>query len=193
VSDSAANVLALVQAATYRGGWWESARGKQARRYLEGWGAVHRERLLTGDSTAFPRSSSGCGGPAARSEDGLATIVMIHDSVEAWIAGRTPMQRKLLRWIYIRGQTDQVLAVAYRLPNGSISDPCAPGDPVPDAFLAYESVISLAEGVVQTRSIGEFPGMVPFRAVLRMWGVPWDEFLEMVHVRLGQQLVKDLE
>lgn len=189
--DPIRRVIAAVQAATHRRGFWATARGASALKYLQAWGAVQRERRLTGDPTAVPRGLAGSG-IGMRSVDAQSSIGQAHDSVERWMAERTPLERKLLRWIHRDGTEDQVLAVVYRLASGSISDPCLISEPVPPAFMAYERVITVAEGHVQTCKLADFPGWMPFRGVLAMWGVAWTDFLEWVHERLGERIAKDL-
>lgn len=64
--DEIKRMIAIVRRATSRGGWWDGPRGMAATKALQGWGAVERERLITGDPTAEPKSVGG-GGSGARS------------------------------------------------------------------------------------------------------------------------------
>ena len=184
-------MISVVRSATSRGGWWDTPKGKNATKALQGWGATVRERLITGDPTATPKSIGG-GGAGSRSHGSMASIAMMAASVEGWVAGRTLDQRDLLSWIYVHGTEDRPVVVAYVLANGSVSDPVEASSPVPDAFQAYERCVSLFEAHIQTCSLRDYPDRLGIKPGIETWGMPWWTFVEDMHTRLGQSLVREL-
>lgn len=184
-------VSTAIHKATRRDGWWSTYRGQAALKHLQGWGAVIRERAATGDPTASPKPLGGSG-VGARSHDALSSIVMSYAVVDKWILTIAPMQRRLLRFIYVNGTEDRAIAVAYVLANGSVSNPCLVEDPIPPAFLAYDHVLTLAEAHVQTCKLEDYPGHLPQRMWLGFWGIGWGEYLEVVHANAAMNLAKSL-
>ena len=189
--DEIKRLIALLQSATSRGGWWDGLRGKAAIKAFQGWGATERERRLTGDPTAEPKSVGG-GGSGSRSKGSMSSIILTHSMVHDWLRSRTSEEVDLLSWIYIMGTEDKPLVVAYVLANGSISDPVEANAPVPPAFLAYQRKVTLSEARIQMCEVVNYPDRFGIRNGLEQWGIPWGIFVESQHLRLGQKIVHDL-
>lgn len=181
-----------VEEATELSGWWATPAGHAANKCLTAWGAVERERRITGDPSACPKRLAGSW-TGGSTNDSMPGVVMAHATVEMWMRSIKPLQRRLLRFYYLDGMEDKVIAMLYILPNGSTSDPCLALDAVPSAYLAYERVATVAEARVHTVKLADFPGFLTLRPILDFFGLPWPEFLEAIHQKLGENLANRLE
>lgn len=95
----------------------------KSRQWLIGWGAVHRERAITGDPAALPNSfpildGDACAGGRRSSPSNLSGIQEIFLAVESAIHPREALLRAALGAKYIFGYRQRTGRFTYELPGG---------------------------------------------------------------------------
>jgi len=102
--------------------FWETPEGKMARSWLEAWGAVHRERALTGDPSAIPNGMESEAKMKRGSPSDPPDVLLKFADVERELPRlATPRQERLIGFIYVTG-IDWHVKMRYQFPDGTMTD-----------------------------------------------------------------------
>lgn len=101
--------------------FWQTPRGEQARSYFEAYGAVVRERELTGDPSAVPAPDSLVRGGSRGAPSNVSDILLKYTEVKRFLDRATRRQAALINFVYVDGVDDK-LQIQYTFTDGSQSD-----------------------------------------------------------------------
>ncbi|MBS1716445.1 MAG: hypothetical protein JSS72_01785 [Armatimonadetes bacterium] len=131
---------------------------KVAEKWLLGWGAVERERLVTGDPSAVPFGGWEVKGGKRGSPSDLPGVLEVWTDVEITLGQKRPMLRLALLHKYRDGVQERLLDVSYELPDGTWTEPRSPEEPVPANFVSCKPTFERVR--TYSFSSAEFRAMV---------------------------------
>lgn len=168
--------------------FWVSPEGRAAKAFLEGWGAVLRERKLSGDPTAVPagmdRVAKHKRGSPSDPPDVLLQFCQVEQDLPLMA---TDSVRRLLEWIYVDG-LDWRMKRRFLFPDATWSDWMSENDPVPvmRTLGSEEKAFPFYRYSIQAFSCPDA------RAICEEWGIEWSEFLHREHRRFAREFGKSL-
>lgn len=168
--------------------FWSTTEGRTAKAFLEGWGAVLRERRLSGDPTAIPagmeRSPKHKRGSPSDPPDVLLQFLQVEQDLPLMA---TDSVRRLLEWIYVDG-LDWRMKRRFLFPDASWSDWLDEKEPAPQIrFLGTEEkAFPFYRCQIQAFVCPEA------RTTCEDWGIEWSEFLHREHRRFAREFGKSL-
>lgn len=101
--------------------FWETEKGLEVKGYFEAYGAVVKEREVTGDPTAVPKPEGEQMGGGRSSPSNVSDILLKYFEVKQWLDKATKRQASLINFIYVDG-IDYVTQVKYIFSDGSESE-----------------------------------------------------------------------
>lgn len=168
--------------------FWSTTEGKTAKVFLEGWGAVIRERRLSGDETAIPAGMDSVAKHKRGSPSDPPDVLLRYLQVEADLPlMATGSVRRLLEWIYVDG-LDWRMKRRFLFPDATWSDWMGENDPVPvmRTIGSEEKAFPFYRHAIQAFSCPEA------RLTCEEWGIEWAEFLHREHRRFAREFGKSL-
>jgi len=110
----------------------------EAIKWLDIWGRVVNERLVSGDPAAVPSFTGlpSFGGDSSPSDP--SAILMTYAEVENWLKSAPAMAKPFLMYIHVLGVQETAAAVVYVFEDGTRSDPIRPQDLAPVSYVRAE-------------------------------------------------------
>ena len=160
---------------------------REALKWLDIWGRVVKERVLSGDITALPSFGGAAGRGGDSSPSDPSAMMLTFADVETFLAqNATPRQKLLAAFIHVFGVEERITAVVWVFQDGTRSDPLPPTEPAPAQAVRPEAVIKRRE----TYDLRKFdwPQLDPVLLELKR---DKEEFLAAEHRRLLRWLTRD--
>ncbi len=171
--------------------------------WLNSFGAVERERILTGDETAVPKPDSYMEGGRRGNPGDIADILMLHADVESVLKGYSDPMRELLVFLHGACLKDVTSKIIFHFADGSGSVECPIHSCGPDCPSPCPNV-GLPENPPLPEKIGKIEDVTERRIVvdwskfgtdelekwLDRWGCVYPEFLIWRYLRFRCKLIK---